>query len=90
MTQILETVVDQGQLLSDLDDSDMNSSALEYIALYEYVRLYYLLVEFTSSNKQYVYCDINYGAWGDFIDDSGESYGQSFNAHFGYSNYNCN
>ena len=89
-TEILKTVVDNGDLISDLDDSDMNSSALDYIALYEYEGLYYLVVEFTSSSKKYVYCDINYGDWNDFVDNAGDSYGESFHENLNYSNCNCN
>ncbi len=89
-TEILETVVDDGDLISDLDDSDMNSSALDYIALYEYEGLYYLVVEFTSSSKKYVYCDINYGDWNEFVDNAGDSYGESFNEYLTNSNCNCN
>jgi len=88
-SEILTTVMDNGDLLYDLDDSDMNSSALDYIALYEYEGLYYLIVEFTSSGKKYVYCDINYSDWNDFVDNDEKSYGTSFNRHLGYSNCNC-
>lgn len=87
--EILDTVMDNGDLLSDLYDSDMNSSTLDYIALYEYEGLYYLIVEFTSSGKKYVYCDINYSDWNDFVDNDEKSYGTSFNRHLGYSNCNC-
>ncbi len=87
--EILATIVDNGDLISDLNDSDMNSSALDFIALYEYKGLYYLVVEFTSSSKKYVYCDINYSDWNNFIDNAGDSYGESFNDHLGYSSCNC-
>jgi len=88
-SEILETVVDNGDLLSELTSSEMDSEALDYIALYEYENMYFVIVEFTSSNQQYVYCDIAYNAWNNFIDNAGDSYGSSFNEYLTHSNCNC-
>jgi len=68
----------------------MNSSALDYIALYEFDGSYYTVVEFTSSSKKYIYCDVSRSDWDNFVDNDLDSYGESFHAYLNRSSCNCN
>ena len=79
--ELLKLVKDEGYRKEYLDSSDMNSSALDFVALYEYDGVYYVIVEFTSSSQQYIYCDINKRYWDAFVENEEDSYGS------GYYNY---
>ena len=88
-TELKHLVMDSGDKIESLDDSDMNSSALEYIALYEYDGSYYIIVEFTSSSKKYIYCDINKSDWNNFTSNDQDSYGESFQIYLRNSTCSC-
>ncbi|MBP6234509.1 MAG: hypothetical protein KA536_00140 [Saprospiraceae bacterium] len=87
--ELIKLVVDDGDKIQSLDASDMNSSALDYIALYEYDGSYYTIVEFTSSSKKYIYCDINKSDWNNFISNDQDSYGGSFHTYLSNSTCSC-
>ena len=87
---LMYLVMDNGYRIQSLDASDMNSSALDYIALYEYEDTYYTVVEFTSSSKKYIYCDVSRSDWDNFVDNDLDSYGESFDEYLNKSSCNCN
>ena len=88
--ELLQLVQNDGSRLEYLDQSDMNSSALDYIALYEYDGVYYVVIEFTSSSQEYIYCDISRNYWDAFVENEDNSFGSGYHNYIRpYTSCNC-
>lgn len=85
--ELMELVIDEGDRVEVLDDSDLNSSALDYVALYEYDGTYYVIADFTSSSRRYIYCDVSKSNWNNFTDNPDNSFGSAFDDYL--SSYTC-
>ena len=85
--ELMELVLDDGDRVEVLDESDMNSTALNYAALYEYDGTYYVIAEFTSSRRRYIYCDVSKSNWNNFTDNPNNSFGSAFDDYL--SRYKC-
>ena len=88
--ELMELIVDQGDRVEQLDDSDLNSSALDYVALYEYDGTYYVIADFTSSRKRYIYCDVSKSNWNNFTDNPDNSFGSAFDDYLSRYTCSCN
>lgn len=75
--ELMKTVIHNGDEIDELLEEELNNSeALNYIALFKYNSKYYAIVEFTSSSKRYVYCDLTKSNWNNFKDS--DEYGEAF------------
>lgn len=75
-------------LIKSLSSGELNSSMLDYIAYFNLQDHYYLIVQFTSSDKQYIYCKIHTDDWNSFSNNVDNSYGKSFHKYL--KKYGCN
>ncbi len=76
--KLLEIVTNNGDRKAKLNDSDMNSSALYYIELYEYQNVFYVVANFKNRKMNYIYCEIDMESWNAFLENSERSYGKGF------------
>lgn len=76
--ELLELIQNDGDRILYLDDSDMNSTALNNVSLYEYDGIYYVVVRFQDGNHEYIYCDIDLSYWNKFVDNDEDSYGRGY------------
>ena len=67
----------------------MNSSALSHVALYEYEGTNYVIAQYSTSSKRYIYCDISISDWNYFIENANNSYGASFDEYLDKDNCSC-
>lgn len=76
--ELLEFIQNEGDRIRYIDDSDMNSTALNNVSLYEYDGIYYVVIRFQDGNHEYIYCDIDLSYWNRFADNDEESYGRGY------------
>ena len=76
--ELLELIQNEGDRIQYLDDSDMNSTALNKASLYEYDGMYYVVIRFQDGNHDYIYCDIDLSYWNRFADNDEDSYGRGY------------
>ncbi|MCO6463528.1 MAG: hypothetical protein J5I52_05200 [Saprospiraceae bacterium] len=76
--ELLEFIQNEGDRIRYLDDSDMNSTALNNVSLYEYDGIYYVVIRFQDGNHEYIYCDIDLSYWNRFADNVEDSYGRGY------------
>lgn len=76
--ELLELIQDEGDRVRYLDDSDMNSTALNNVSLYEYNGIYYVVIRFQDGSHDYIYCDIDLSYWNRFADNDEDSYGRGY------------
>jgi len=76
--ELLEFIQNEGDRIRYLDDSDMNSTALYSVSLYEYDDIYYVVIRFQDGNHEYIYCDIDLSYWNRFADNVEDSYGRGY------------
>jgi hypothetical protein len=76
--ELLELIQNEGDRIRYLDDSDMNSTALNNVSLYEYDGIYYVVIKFQDGNHEYIYCDIDLSYWNRFADNDEDSYGRGY------------
>lgn len=87
--ELQQLVLDDGYQIEELSSYDMNSSALNYIALYEYDGTSYVIASFNSGGT-YIYCDVDRSAWNSFTENEEQSYGSAFHNHLSYYTCDCN
>lgn len=87
--QVLSIIQSEGTIIESLGSNALDSDALDYITLYQYGDINYMVVQFTSSYKRYIYCDINQSSWDAFTEDGVYSYGKSFHKHLAHYGCDC-
>lgn len=76
--ELLELIQNDGDRILYLDDSDMNSTALNNVSLYEYQNVYYVVIRFQNNSQEYIYCDIEKSYWNRFANNDEDSYGRGY------------
>jgi negative regulator of genetic competence, sporulation and motility len=76
--ELLEFIQNEGDRIRYIDDSDMNSTALNNVSLYEYDGIYYVVIRFQDENHEYIYCDIDLSYWNKFVDNDEDSFGRGY------------
>lgn len=86
-TELLNLIKNNADLIESLSSSQLDSDALDYVALYEYQASNYMVVQFTSSAKQYIYCGVKLYDWDKFKENADNSYGSGFHKYL--KKYHC-
>lgn len=87
--ELMSLVIDNGDFIEELNSSEMNSSALSHVVLYEYEGTNYVIAQYSTSSKRYIYCDISISDWNYFIENANNSYGASFDEYLDKDNCSC-
>ncbi len=79
--EVLRIVTQNGVLRQELQDYEMQSSALQYVSLWEYSGINFVVLRFQKGKRDYIYCNIDQGIWNSFVENAHGSYGKSYHKY---------
>lgn len=80
MLNLIHKVVRKGKLIKDVKSNILQSSWVERVRLYRYLKSYYVVASLKTKDffKDYIYCDITPDSWNKFTSTEDLAYGDSF------------